>query len=58
MRASFTGCVPLLKVLDEVGDTIRLGTLRMHDEALRLSEVVVTAPLKRWNRRGILPFTM
>lgn len=52
LRASFTGCVPLLKVLDEVGDTIRLGTLRMHDEALRLSEVVVTAPLKLMEQKG------
>ena len=52
LKASFTGCMPLAVALDSEADTIRLGTLRMRDDALRLSEVVVTAPLKAVEQKG------
>lgn len=52
LKASFTGCMPLAMALDSEADTIRLGTLRMRDDALRLSEVVVTAPLKAVEQKG------
>lgn len=52
LKASFTGCVPLAVDLKSGSDTIRLGTLRMRDDALRLSEVVVTAPLKAVEQKG------
>lgn len=52
LKASFTGCMPLAVALDSEADTIRLGTLRMRDDALRLSEVVVTAPLKAIEQKG------
>lgn len=52
LKASFTGCMPLAVALDSEADTIRLGTLRMRDDALRISEVVVTAPLKAVEQKG------
>lgn len=58
LKASFTGCMPLAVALDSEADTIRLGTLRMRDDALRLSEVVVTAPLKAVEQKEIPPYTM
>ena len=52
LKASFTGCVPLVIGLKADADTLRLGTLRMRDDALLLSEVVVTAPLKAVEQKG------
>ena len=52
LKASFTGCVPLTVALHSDSDTLNLGTLRMRDDALRLSEVVVTAPLKAIEQKG------
>lgn len=52
LKASFTGCASLFRSLEEGVDTLRLGTLRMQDEALLLSEVVVTAPVKPVEQKG------
>lgn len=52
LRVSYTGCVPLVVGLRSDADTLNLGTLRMRDDALLLSEVVVTAPLKAVEQKG------
>lgn len=51
-KVSYTGCSPVFKTITSQSDTVRLGTIKLKENALHLKEIVVVAPLKAMEQKG------